>query len=288
MKNSGSLKTPLRYPGGKSRAIKFLCQHFPERVSSYREPFVGGGSMAIYITKNMPWVPVWVNDAHYPLYAFWKTLQQQGSRLAMDLLKVKTSTYNSIDDQKQMFNDAKSHIVTGDEYTVGLCYFILNKCSFSGLTESSSFSKQAYHGNFTLNNIKNLVHYAHLIKDWKITNLDYKHICRAQLFGGGDIEGDFVFLDPPYDIKTFLYGKDGDKHRGFNHDKFAEEIKKMNAKLMITYNANTKITDLFDSFTLMEWDLSYTMRSTGTYRQDQKQRKELLITNYMSDKQDER
>ena len=110
MKNSGSLKTPLRYPGGKSRAIKFLCQHFPERVSSYREPFVGGGSMAIYITKNMPWVPVWVNDAHYPLYAFWKTLQQQGSRLAMDLLKVKTSTYNSIDDQKQMFKDAKEFI----------------------------------------------------------------------------------------------------------------------------------------------------------------------------------
>ena len=283
MKNSGSLKTPLRYPGGKSRAIKFLCQHFPERVSSYREPFVGGGSMAIYVTKNMPWVPVWVNDAHYPLYAFWKTLQQQGNRLAMDLLKVKTSTYNSLADQKQMFIDAKSHINTGDEYTVGLCFFILNKCSFSGLSESSSFSKQAYDGNFTLNNIKNLVHYSHLIKNWKITNLDYTNVCRAEAWGSKDIEGDFVFLDPPYDIKTFLYGKDGDKHRGFDHDKFAKEIKKMNAKFMITYNSNTKISDLFDSFTLMEWELSYTMRSTGSYRQDQKQRKELMITNYSND-----
>ena len=180
MKNSGSLKTPLRYPGGKSRAIKFLCQHFPERISSYREPFVGGGSMAIYVTKNMPWVPVWVNDAHYPLYAFWKTLQQQGSRLAMDLLKVKTATYNSIDDQKQMFKDAKEFIKTADEYTVGLCFFILNKCSFSGLSESSSFSKQAYDGNFTLNNIKNLVHYSHLIQNWKITNLDYTNIVNAK------------------------------------------------------------------------------------------------------------
>ncbi len=288
MKNSGSLKTPLRYPGGKSRAIKFLSKHLPERIGAYREPFVGGGSMAIHIAKTMPYVPIWINDSHYPLYAFWKTLQQQGSRLAMDLLKVKTSTYNSIDDQKQMFKDAKHFVQTGDEYTVGLCFFILNKCSFSGLSESSSFSKQAYDGNFTLNNIKNLVHYSHLIKQWKITNLDYSHVCKAKAWGAMDMEGDFVFLDPPYDIKTFLYGKDGDKHRGFDHDKFAEEIKKMRAKFMITYNANTKITDLFDSFTLLEWDISYTMRSTGTYRQDQKHRKELLITNYVSDKEDER
>ena len=40
---------------------------------------------------------------------------------------------------------------------------------------------------------------------------------------------------------------------------------------------------MWDSFTLLEWDLTYTMRSTGTYNQDQKQRKELLITNYKSD-----
>ena len=185
-----------------------------------------------------------------------------------------------------MFKDAKEFIKTADEYTVGLCFFILNKCSFSGLSESSSFSKQAYDGNFTLNNIKNLVHYSHLIQNWKITNLDYTNICRAEAWGAKDIEGDFVFLDPPYDIKTFLYGKDGDQHRGFDHDKFAEEIKKMNAKFMITYNSNTKISDLFDSFTLMEWDLSYTMRSTGSYRQDQKQRKELMITNYSNDNKD--
>ena len=38
-----------------------------------------------------------------------------------------------------------------------------------------------------------------------------------------------------------------------------------------------------DDITLIEWDLSYTMRSTGSYRQDQKQRKELMITNYSND-----
>ena len=52
---------------------------------------------------------------------------------------------------------------------------------------------------------------------------------------------------------------------------------------MITYNSNPNILTLWDAFTLLEWDLTYTMRSTGTYRDDQKKRKELLITNYKSD-----
>ena len=36
-----SLKTPLRYPGGKSKAIKTLSQWYPKKISEYREPFIG-------------------------------------------------------------------------------------------------------------------------------------------------------------------------------------------------------------------------------------------------------
>ena len=103
-------------------------------------------------------------------------------------------------------------------------------------------------------------------------------------WGAHDLQGDFIFLDPPYDIKANLYGRKGEQHKGFSHDKFAEDIKKLRTNFMITYNSNQTITDLFDTFTLMEWDLKYTMRSTGTYMKDQKERKELLITNYPNDR----
>ena len=49
-----SLKTPLRYPGGKSKAIKTLSQCYPKIISEYREPFIGGGSIAIDVTKSNP------------------------------------------------------------------------------------------------------------------------------------------------------------------------------------------------------------------------------------------
>ena len=44
-----ALKTPLRYPGGKSRAIKKMAQFFPEmnEYTEFREPFLGGGSVAL-------------------------------------------------------------------------------------------------------------------------------------------------------------------------------------------------------------------------------------------------
>ena len=57
-----ALKTPLRYPGGKSRAAKYLISQFPYDIKEYREPFLGGGSVAIEFTKQNPDIPVWVND----------------------------------------------------------------------------------------------------------------------------------------------------------------------------------------------------------------------------------
>ena len=51
-----SLKTPLRYPGGKSRAVSKLFQYIPDlnNHKEFREPFLGGGSVALEITKRYP------------------------------------------------------------------------------------------------------------------------------------------------------------------------------------------------------------------------------------------
>ena len=63
-----SLKTPLRYPGGKSRACVKLDQYIPDLrdYKEYREPFLGGGSVAIHITKKYPHLDIWVNDLYEP------------------------------------------------------------------------------------------------------------------------------------------------------------------------------------------------------------------------------
>lgn len=262
--------TPLRYPGGKSRAIKFLSQHLP-KIESYREPFLGGGSMALYVTQTYPNTDVWVNDLYYPLYAFWVTLRDHGQQLCDDLRELKTELGESYDAHKMAFDDAKDKL-NNDIYESGFNFYVANKCSFSGLTANSSFSKQASRSNFTFRGIDKLPALSELIQGWRITNQSYEEL----LYG----RNAFVFLDPPYAIKDNLYGNKGDMHKSFDHEWFAAQACASDNKCMITYNSELFIKDRFPDWYQKDWDLTYTMRSSGTYTKDQKKRKELLLLNY--------
>ena len=262
--------TPLRYPGGKSRAIKFLSQHLP-KIESYREPFLGGGSMALYVTQTYPNTDVWVNDLYYPLYAFWMTLRDHGQQLCDDLRELKTELGESYDAHKMAFDDAKDKL-NNDIYESGFNFYVANKCSFSGLTANSSFSKQASRANFTFRGIDKLPALSELIQGWRITNHSYEEM----LYG----RNAFIFLDPPYAIKDNLYGNKGDMHKSFDHEWFAAQACASENKCMITYNSELFIKDRFPDWYQKDWDLTYTMRSSGTYTKDQKKRKELLLLNY--------
>ena len=95
-----------------------------------------------------------------------------------------------------------------------------------------------------------------------------------------DKKGHFMYLDPPYDIKQNLYGKSGNMHKGFNHDKFAEECDRYPSHQMVSYNSSQLVRDRFKDWNAAEFDLTYTMRSVGDYMSDQQHRKELLLLNY--------
>ena len=276
MATQKSLKTCLRYPGGKSRAVAKMDPYFPDlrNYEEFREPFIGGGSVAIHITKKYPNLSIWVNDLYEPLVNFWKNLQSSGDNMK-DLLSDLKSKNNTPDKARVLFNDAKVSINDKNqndlERAVG--FYIVNKCSFSGLTESSSFSPQASNSNFSIRGIDKLPEYSKLISNWKITNLSYEFLMEEG-------ENAFVYLDPPYDIKDNLYGHKGSMHKGFDHDKFATDCDACNLYQLISYNSDQLVKDRFKNWNAAEFDLTYTMRSVGEYMREQKTRKELLLFNY--------
>ena len=269
-----NLKTPLRYPGGKSRAVPKLFEFLPPKMTEYREPFLGGGSMAIAITQSFPDVPVWVNDLYEPLVNFWQQLQMFGSDLQTKLTAVK-SEYDTPDKARNLFLQAKEQINDQSVPSIdrALAFYVVNKCSFSGLTESSSFSPQASDNNFSLRGIEKLREYSKIIEKWKITNYSYEYLFT-------DDEHCFIYLDPPYDIKDNLYGNKGNMHKGFDHSLFADRCDACLSNLMISYNNDPRVRDRFEEWNKYDWDHTYTMRSTGDYTKDQKSRRELLLTNY--------
>ena len=276
-----NLKTPLRYPGGKSKAIKTLSQWYPKIITEYREPFIGGGSIAIDITKANPNIPIWINDLYVPLYNFWVQLRDRGKELSERVREEKQKTLDSggreniTKKAEDLFNKYKAEIDTYDDFEKAVAFFIMNKCSYSGLTENSTFSQTASNSNFSLVGADKLLQFSTLIKNWKITNIDYFEVMKAK--GYADT---FIFLDPPYDIKDFLYGKNREMHKSFDHDLFADHVSTCFHKFMITYNLNDRLVDLYKNYNLKEWKLRYSMAHRGDKGTNENIKTELLITNY--------
>ena len=271
-----SLKTPLRYPGGKSRAITKMSRYLPEMsmYNEYREPFLGGGSVALYMTKHYPHLKIWVNDLYEPLSNFWQQLQHEGNEITTRLRTFKTA-YSTPEKAKELFLESKELVndTSASLTTRAVSFYIVNKCSFSGLTESSSFSKQASESNFSIRGIDKLPEYSKLIQHWKITNQSYEDLLT-------DNKNVFTYFDPPYEIGVPIYGKRGEMHKYFDHDKFAADCDGQTNHQMISYNSTQIIRNRFKDWNAAEFDLTYSMRSTGDYMKEQAERKELVLTNY--------
>jgi len=274
-----SYKTPLRYPGGKSRAAPKIESYFPDlgNYDEFREPFLGGGSVAIYVAKKFPHLKIWVNDLYEPLVNFWQQVQMFGEDLQNTLLEVKSQN----DDPnlaRDIFNKYKEQINDKDipPFNRAVAFYVVNKCSFSGLTESSSFSRQASISNFSVRGIYKLPGYQEIISNWHISNYSYDYIMEQRK----ENKKVFYYLDPPYDIKDNLYGKSGNMHKGFDHDRFALDCSNYDDDIALSYNSDQLVKDRFKDWYAVEFDLTYTMRSVGEYMREQKDRKELLLLNY--------
>jgi len=276
MTSQKSLKTALRYPGGKSRAVAKMDPYFPDlrNYDEFREPFLGGGSVAIYITKKYPYLDIWVNDLYEPLVNFWQQLQMFGVDMKDRLVELKTAN-NNPESAKDLFLSSKEKVNDQDVPSIerAVAFYVVNKCSFSGLTESSSFSQQASVSNFSMRGIEKLPAYSTLIANWRITNYSYDYLMDGN-------KGAFMYLDPPYDIKDNLYGNKGSMHKGFDHDKFAADCDSNDMDQLVSYNSDQLVKDRFKNWNAAEFDLTYTMRSVGEYMREQKNRKELLLFNY--------
>ncbi|MBD2494688.1 DNA adenine methylase [Nostoc sp. FACHB-280] len=270
------LKSPLRYPGGKSKAIKQIIEYLPDNFLEFREPFVGGGSVFIYLKQKYPHLKIWINDLNPELFLFWKLAQSDISVLVKEIYKIK----NTYPDGKLLFIELTTiDVNTLSDLERAIRFFILNRITFSGTIESGGFSQEAFEKRFTHSSIERLEKLESILTaDIKITNLDYSYLLNEK---GEKV---FLFLDPPYfsATKSKLYGKAGALHTSFEHQRFAESLKQCHHLWLITYDNSPQIRDNFQWANIYEWELQYGMNN---YKQNGAAKgKELFITNYQIEK----
>ena len=75
------MKTPLRYPGGKSRAVETLMSFVPEDCGEICSPFLGGGSFELALAEKG--IKVHAYDAFKPIIWFWNAILKDPDKLRL-------------------------------------------------------------------------------------------------------------------------------------------------------------------------------------------------------------
>lgn len=268
------LKSPLRYPGGKSRAIKFLKEYFPQNFKEYREPFFGGGSIGIYLTQihfRQKELQFFASDLNYDVYCFWQMLKTRNKELIDEIQHIKNKFKNGKELYTALVERRNAKL---SDFQRAVDFFILNRITFSGVVDCGGYSQKAFESRFTQSSIERLEKIYISIQNFHFSASDYTELLEKD---GNDV---FIFLDPPYysATKSRLYGKKGDLHTNFNHQKLCENLKNTKHKFLLTYDDSEFIKKLYKDFYIQEWNLQYGMNNFKQKKADIG--KEILISNF--------
>jgi len=265
-------RSPLRYPGGKQKAIADIAYVLPKSAREYREPFVGGGSVYFHARSINFAKKYWINDAFTELISFWQIVQEGAkcARLKQELEQLRLEL-SSVDQLKKYFMEVRQQAVD-NKYQQALLFFFFNRVTFSGTTRAGGFSSAASQQRFTASSIDRLISMPEALYGTKITNLDFQELIDAP---GDDV---FLFLDPPYCQANKLYGVGGRLHN-FDHERLAFQLKNSAHRFLVTYDDCQEIRHLYKWAKIKEWQLKYGMNNCSAKRLS-KIGAELFIANY--------
>ncbi len=242
--------SPLRYPGGKSRAVKTILAFIPQHVCRVCSPFMGGGSIELALAAKG--VQVYGYDNFEPLVTFWRVLLQNPK----GLMKV-VQRYYPLPTSRFYALQKKYHRLKNKTHQAAV-FYALNRASFSGTTFSGGMSLE--HPRFTQKSIDKL-------QDFKVNNLQ---VAKADFtFSIAKHSNDFLYLDPPYIINAKLYGDKKIQSVPFNHEALAALLHKRE-RWILSYNDCSLVRKLYKGYRMKVLTWKYGMNTT-------KQSNELVI-----------
>ncbi|MCS6958412.1 MAG: DNA adenine methylase, partial [Aquificaceae bacterium] len=264
------VKSPLRYLGGKSKALRFLENFIPD-FKEFRELMCGGASMTLYFAPKRPSARFIMSDINYDLFCFWRELKERPDKLIREIKLIK----KNFKEGRKLFEELLvRRALNLDCFQRAVDFFVLNRITFSGTVDCVGYSEEAFKKRFTESSIERLWAVSNVLQRIELYYGDYEHLLNLP---GNEV---FIFLDPPYYSATAskLYGRKGSLHTGFDHERLASLVKECPHKLMVTYDNSQYIRNLYRGFYMVEWRLKYGMTNYG--RDYLREGDELLIANY--------
>jgi len=275
MKNS-LLQPFLKWAGGKRQLLPILKTKVPKKYNRYYEPFVGAGAL---LFETQPKKAV-INDINSELINCYKVIKEDLDDLIQDLSQHKNEKeyYYSVRDQ-----DRSDDYLNLSDIKKASRIIYLNKTCYNGLFRVNSqgqfnvpFGK--YKNPKIVDEIvlKAINHYL-TNNSVEIRNLDFEDALSDAR------NGDFVYIDPPYDPVS-----DTSSFTGYSIDGFGKEEQKRlksvfdslderDCKVMLSNSATPFILDLYQDYHRITVEAKRNINSVADGRG---KIDEILVTNY--------
>jgi DNA adenine methylase len=283
------MKTPIRYAGGKSKAVKIITPYVKD-IDKIVSPFIGGGSLEVH------WASMGKEVIGYDLFDvlvnFWNVLLNNRDELVLKLKEIVPTgdEYNRIkeilmkwDNTQNMLKDWKTKhyvredVITLDNITAAAYYYFNHNTSYGPgyLGWGSSVYLKEKKWNDMIEKISKFNLPTLSVNQGSFETVIPKH------------SEDFLYLDPPYYLE-----KDSDNkmftgiypmrnipvhHNGFNHKKLRDLLHNHKGGFVLSYNNCETIREYYKDFELFYPEWSYSMGNGET--RIGKNREEMGITN---------
>ena len=246
-------RSPLRYPGGKSRAVRTILELIPPDTSTLVSPFIGGGSVELACAALG--MKVVASDLFEPLVTFWQQLLADPDAVADEAAKLYPMQH------PQFYELQRGFYSLSDPVQCAGTFYALNRASFSGVTLAGGMSPG--HPRFTESSIDRL-------RKFSTSNLTVEHSDFTAAISNAP-DDCVMYCDPPYMIESNLYGYRGDMHNGFDHLELARLLTARD-NWVLSYNDCAAVRDLYGSYDIREPSWTYGMAND-------KRSREVLIVN---------
>lgn len=273
-----NLSPVLKWVGGKRQLLDDIIPLIPEHISTYVEPFVGGGAVLFAIQPEK----AIINDYNQELTNIYEVVRDNPDEL-IKILETHEQN-NSADyyyDIRALDRDNYYSKLSSTERAARILY--LNKTCYNGLFRvNQSGQYNTPYGRYKNPNIVNSSGIMALSDYFNKNNIkiltgDYKNALK------GLRKGAFVYFDPPYMPISSSASFTGYTENGFteqHQNELKKECDKLNAKGVKFLQSNSDhpfIRDLYKDYEIVTVKAKRSINSKGNRRG---QINELLIRNY--------
>ena len=238
-----NIKSPIKYPGGKRRAVKKFMSLLPKGVDTLVSPFVGGAGIELACAAND--IHVIASDNFEPLINFWKQFQAN----SMAVIDLAVSWFPlSFDKQKELF---ETGLCKSDEFSDlerAAYFFLINRQSFRGLTLAEGPQSTWDHDSCNVNLFKKF-------RYWVNNNITFSHSDYTTAVEQADTSS-FMYFDPPYVDSERVYGCKSTRTK-FDHEEFHRRITALDNKWILSYKRHDLIMDLYKDCRIIEYEFNH-------------------------------